>query len=69
MTTTKSILFVSEDTRPEHNYRKLLAQAVAKGLQLKPSAHHLDIYHDDWCAVWQGGCCNCEPEMYVRPVR
>lgn len=20
-----------------------------------------DIYHDDWCRIYQGGYCNCDP--------
>jgi len=29
----------------------------------------VDVYHDDDCAIWTGGTCNCEPEVKVRPDR
>jgi hypothetical protein len=27
----------------------------------------VDIYHDDWCGIYHGGYCNCDPELKLRP--
>jgi hypothetical protein len=27
----------------------------------------VDICHDDWCRIYQGGYCNCDPEIHLRP--
>jgi hypothetical protein len=24
---------------------------------------HVMIYHDDWCAIFEGGLCNCNPDV------
>jgi hypothetical protein len=30
--------------------------------QLKPGTYHeVKIYHDDWCAIFKGQPCNCNP--------
>jgi hypothetical protein len=25
-----------------------------------------DIFHDDWCSIWRGSECDCEPEVHFR---
>jgi len=25
-----------------------------------------DVFHDGWCAFWQGGYCDCEPDIRLR---
>jgi hypothetical protein len=39
------------------------AAAVAQvAAQLKPgSVGIIRVKHDDWCSIWQGKACNCEP--------
>jgi len=51
-----------------HNYRaKLEAMIRAGRLSLEPGAvYHIDVYHDDDCGVFEGGACDCEPEIVVR---
>ncbi len=33
---------------------------------LGPGIHHVDVYHDDWCASNRGGRCDCEPIVRLR---
>lgn len=28
----------------------------------------IDVYHDDCCALWSGGLCDCDPEIADRPA-
>jgi len=28
-----------------------------------PGVHHIEARHDDDCGAWQGGRCDCEPEV------
>lgn len=37
--------------------------ATARQLQLAPGVHIVQVRHDDWCSIWRGGECNCEPEI------
>lgn len=25
--------------------------------------HHIAVYHDDYCGVFKGGDCNCDPDV------
>jgi len=29
---------------------------------------HVYIYHDDWCSVFRGGLCDCNPEVVAADV-
>ena len=50
----------------EHNYmRKLLAMQQA-GLFPESGAASVRITHDDWCDIFTGGACNCEPLIRVE---
>ena len=44
-----------------HTYMRKLLQDQAMLLPARPT--YALIKHDNWCAVWQGGYCNCEPEI------
>jgi hypothetical protein len=37
----------------------------------KPGVHHLVCFHDQWCRIYSGEACNCEPhvKVYAEPVR
>ena len=52
----------------KHNYVKKLDDLITKG-QIPPSALcFIDIYHDDWCRINQGGYCNCDPDIRMCQV-
>ena len=29
------------------------------------SVTHVFVAHDDWCRLWRGRSCNCEPELRI----
>jgi len=56
--------FFTDKEKPlEHNYTaKVLAIARANpGTGLK----NIAVCHDDWCAIYKGGYCNCEPDVTI----
>jgi len=58
-------------TRAKPNYIRALKAAIRSG-KLKTAAGqvvHIDVAHDDWCAIFKGGICNCDPEVSFRPAR
>ena len=49
------------DDPAKHNY---FAPTMARALAAPPppgTALLVHVYHDDWCAVHQGGYCSCDP--------
>jgi hypothetical protein len=47
-----------------HNYEKKI---LAAGLTTpRGSASTFDVLHDDWCDIYRGGFCNCDPEIRMR---
>jgi len=51
-----------------HNYEKKLWRLYELGLIPAASVNLVDIYHDDWCDIYRGGRCNCDPHSHVRTV-
>jgi hypothetical protein len=51
-----------------HNYmRKVLALG---GLVPPGALADIDTLHDDWCDVYHGGFCNCDPDVTIRaPIK
>ena len=50
------------------NYAAKLLALGELGLIGEPGkVQEVDIYHDDWCGVYRGQPCNCNPEIKVRP--
>ena len=50
-------------TRP--NYIRAIKVATATG-RVKPipgTVNHIAVRHDDWCLIFKGGVCNCDPEV------
>ena len=33
---------------------------------LPNGAHKVDVLHDDWCRIFAGGNCNCDPDVKIR---
>ena len=47
---------------PGGHYRdKVLAQEPKSA-----GLYHVDVFHDDWCAIWQGRKCNCDPHLVTQ---
>lgn len=49
---------------PGGNYR---AEMIRQELKLPRGLHHVDIAHDEWCAIFRGMPCNCDPDVAIRP--
>ena len=50
----------------KHNYYKQLKKLFDQGKIPTMSLLWVDIYHDDWCAIYRGTYCDCEPEIKLR---
>jgi len=53
---------------PKGNYQKTILESLQDG-QLTGQAGkvtHLDIYHDDDCAIFSCGPCDCNPDIIQR---
>jgi hypothetical protein len=50
----------------KHNYFKKLRKLHEQGKLSTCSLGLVDVYHDDWCGVYQGRYCNCDPEIRLR---
>ncbi len=37
--------------------------ALAPRVTGRPGVHHVNVFHDDDCAYWRGGTCDCRPEV------
>lgn len=51
---------------PGGNY---CAEVIRQGCKLPPGGqlYHVDIYHDDWCGMFSGRTCDCDPDIVIRP--
>lgn len=65
-------LYLSDDpTRPDprpHNYWSMLQALAAQGKAPLGELTRASIYHDDDCAVFEGGYCNCDPDIVLRKI-
>lgn len=49
---------------PAHNYLRKLRYLMRVGaLPYTVGLHQLTIFHDDWCGIYQGKRCNCNPDI------
>jgi hypothetical protein len=55
------------NTRP--NYRKIIEAAIKNGTMAPApgTASTIEILHDDWCVIYQGEPCNCDPDIIQHP--
>jgi hypothetical protein len=37
----------------------------------KPGITHMVCFHDEWCSIYDGNACNCDPRVkfFAEPVR
>ena len=54
------------DEPAKHNYMKKLLKLQAEGKLPKVGIHDVSVAHDDWCQVYKGGYCNCDPDIKLR---
>ena len=57
-----------QDGHGQHNHRLKIDRLVAAGriAVTRGSANQLDVVHDDWCAIFDGGFCNCDPDIRLN---
>ena len=65
-----NMLYIGDDPnrdKPEkHNYIRKLRRLQKQGKIPKGEVTDVDIAHDDWCKIFTGGYCNCNPEITLR---
>jgi hypothetical protein len=53
----------------QHNYIVKLLRLIEAGiLPVEVGLQEVDIRHDDWCGVFQGQRCHCDPDITRRPT-
>ena len=51
----------------QHNYiRKLHYLWRIGALPRTVGLHMLDVAHDDWCGIFEGKRCNCDPDVRLK---
>src|SRR5205807_2970919 len=50
----------------KHNYYRKLIELFEQGKLPCSRLSEVDVYHDDWCRIHQGGYSNCHLEFAVR---
>lgn len=53
---------MSKPKKAKHNYHDKVME-VALTSDLGAGLHIVNVCHDDWCGIFKGGCCNCNPEV------
>lgn len=49
----------------KHNYFRKLLLLHAAGLVPTGCVAEVTYFHDDWCAIYLGGYCNCDPDIQL----
>ena len=52
----------------EHNYLTPIFEAIANEQPDRGRLTIVNISHDDWCEVYRGELCNCNPEISFQPL-
>ena len=47
----------------KHNYYDKLMKLIDENNLTKGELHQVNIDHDDWCKIYKGGYCNCDPDV------
>ena len=55
------------NTRP--HYLKILEKAYQAGFFPPGSVGEIEIQHDNDCAIFKGGACNCDPTVIHKEVK
>lgn len=56
--------------KPTPHYLPALAEAIKDGRLpvARGKVNHAFVSHDDWCAIFKGGVCDCDPEVASKPA-
>lgn len=64
--TTRSQVRQREVRAQPHHYGLLVEKLIDEGVFVQGDAVSVHVYHDHWCAVPQGGTCNCDPLIKAK---
>ncbi|RYX81045.1 hypothetical protein EON83_25810 [bacterium] len=53
----------------QHNYLKHLFELQAIGNMKEGTVTTVTVAHDDWCQIFKGGKCNCNPTLNTAGTR
>jgi hypothetical protein len=54
-------------TIPQHNYlRKLQLLWRTGAIPRTVGLHQIDVAHDNWCTIFEGRRCNCNPDVTLK---
>jgi len=54
-------------TIPQHNYVRKIQQMWRSGaLPRHVGYHEVRVLHDDWCGIWTGQRCDCDPDIRLK---
>jgi hypothetical protein len=58
---------MTDHTIPQHNYvRKIEALWRTGALPRMAGYHQVSVAHDDWCGVFAGRRCDCDPDISLK---
>ena len=62
---THTVIFAKNylSIKKDSNYMKVIAEAFRDGMFKTGEVAEITIQHDDWCAIFKGGKCNCDPDI------
>ena len=52
-----------------HNYQIVIAWFSKQRAYVAGTVSNTTVKHDDWCAIYNGGYCNCKPEIWINGAR
>lgn len=50
----------------KHNYLKIIENMYANGAFKPGVLSNVEAQHDDWCDIYKGGFCNCNPDIITK---
>ena len=51
--------------RDERYLKKIVAKARERNVPV--GLQHAIVAHDDWCTIFKGGKCSCDPDVELVP--
>ncbi len=62
-----TITSIDDPDKPgEPNFQRKIRHLQKRGVIPAVGVGFLIIAHDDWCAIYGGGCCDCDPDIVNR---
>lgn len=62
---------IARENRFYHDYIRHLPRIPINAPYERGRLYHTVSFHDDWCAIYSGGACNCNPNIvrHIEPQR